>query len=53
MGYSFSLTQTAIEDTFVVDGLKNGSHGLKERKKSPINHGPQHRVKVLLGVESD
>ena len=40
MGKSYNLTQTAIAETFATASLKNGSHGLIDRKYSPINHGP-------------
>ena len=29
-----------MEDILAKSGLKFGSHGLKDRKWSPINHGP-------------
>lgn len=54
IGNSLSLTQTEIEETFSMEGLKNGSHGLIEREWSPYKPWAflKHSIENIFGIEA-
>ena len=52
-GRLWSLTQTGILETTIVEGSKPGNQGVMKRPALPQNHGPSWRAKSFSLTESN